>query len=446
MSDVVVIGGGAAGLMAGITAARQGASVVVLERMKEPGKKMMITGKGRCNITNACPINDFIPNLPGNGKFLFSALQQFTNDDLLRFFQERGLETVTERGGRVFPASGKAKDVIGVLTAALQQAGGRLVTGVQATGFVMKPGRITGVRYRNVEQDGRRDGQDFRSLTKGKVKLGPEHTLDAETVIVCVGGASYPGTGSDGNFVPVLENLGLSMEPLLPALVPLQPEEGFTEELEGLLLKNVEASVLADGKTVEKEFGELQFIRGGVAGPICLTMSRKVARLQHFNQPELELSIDLKPALSEDKLDARLTRDFQDFSKNNLGEVVRKLLPRPLVAPVLDSAFLDGKKPVSQVAKQERVALIQAMKHFTIPLLGTRPLSEAIVTAGGVALKEIDPKTMKAKRIEGLYFAGEVMDVDGYTGGFNLQAAFSSGYVAGLNAAMQVLNTNNLLR
>ena len=440
MSDVVVIGGGAAGLMAGITAAQQGASVVVLERMKEPGKKMMITGKGRCNITNACPINEFIPNLPGNGKFLFSALQQFTNDDLLRFFQERGLETVTERGGRVFPASGKAKDVIEVLTAALQQAGGRLVTGVQATGFVMKPGRITGVRYRNIEQDGRRDGQDFRSLTKGKVKLGSEHTLDAETVIVCVGGASYPGTGSDGNFVPVLENLGLSIEPLLPALVPLQPEEGFTEELEGLLLKNVEASVLADGKTVAKEFGELQFIRGGIAGPICLTMSRKVARLQYFNQPELELSIDLKPALSEDKLDARLTRDFQEFSKNNLGEVVRKLLPQPLIAPVLDSAFLDGKKPVSQVAKQERVALIQAMKHFTIPLLGTRPLSEAIVTAGGVALKEIDPKTMKAKRIEGLYFAGEVMDVDGYTGGFNLQAAFSSGYVAGLNAAKEVLN------
>ena len=440
MSDVVVIGGGAAGLMAGITAARQGASVVVMERMKEPGKKMMITGKGRCNITNACPINEFIPNLPGNGKFLFSALQQFTNEDLLRFFQERGLETVTERGGRVFPASGKAKDVIGVLTEALQQAGGRLITGVQATGFVVKPGRITGVRYRNVENDGRRDGQDFRSLTKGKVRLGPEHTLDAGAVVVCVGGASYPGTGSDGNFVPVLENLGLSVEPLLPALVPLQPEEGFTEELEGLLLKNVEASVLADGKTVAKEFGELQFIRGGIAGPICLTMSRKVARLQHFNQPELELSIDLKPALPEDKLNARLTRDFQEFSKNNLGEVVRKLLPQPLVGPVLDNAFLDGKKPVSQVAKQERADLIYALKHFTIPLTGTRPLSEAIVTAGGVALKEIDPKTMKAKRIEGLYFAGEVMDVDGYTGGFNLQAAFSSGYVAGLNAAKQILN------
>lgn len=440
MADVIVIGGGAAGLMAGITAARQGASVVVLERMKEPGKKMMITGKGRCNITNACAMEEFIPNLPGNGKFLFSALQQFTNDDLLRFFQEQGLETVTERGGRVFPATGKAKDVIAVLRSALQKAGGRLVTGAQATGFTVKPGQVTGIRYRTVENDGRRDGQDFRSQTKGKMKLGPEHTLDAGAVIVCTGGASYPGTGSDGNFVPVLEMLGLSIEPLLPALVPLQPEEGFTEELEGLQLKNVEASVLADSKVVAKEFGELQFIRGGIAGPICLTMSRKVARLQHYNQPELELSIDLKPALSDEKLEARLIRDFQEFSKLRLAEVVRKLLPQPLVEPVLDTAFLDGKKQVSQVSKEERLALVQAVKHFTIPLMGTRPLAEAIVTAGGVALKEIDPKTMKAKRIADLYFAGEVMDVDGYTGGFNLQAAFSSGYVAGLHAAKQVLN------
>ena len=439
MPDIVVIGGGAAGLMAGITAAQQGVSVIVLERMKEPGKKMMITGKGRCNITNACPISEFISNLPGNGKFLFSALQQFTNEDLLRFFQERGLETVTERGGRVFPASGKAKDVIAVLTKALQQAGGRLVTGVQATGFVLKPGKISGVRYRSVENDGRRDGQDFRSLTRGKLKLGAEHTLDAEAVIVCTGGASYPGTGSDGNFVPVLENLGLAVEPLLPALVPLEPEEGFTEEMEGLQLKNVEASVLADGKPVAKEVGELQFIRGGIAGSICLTMSRKVARLQHFNQCEMELSIDLKPALSEDKLEVRIMRDIQEFSKSTLAEVVRKLLPGPLVVPILDSAFLDGKKPVSQIAKEERQALVQAVKHFTIPLIGTRPLSEAIVTAGGVALKEIDPKTMKAKRVGGLYFAGEVMDVDGYTGGFNLQVAFSSGYVAGLSAAKNIL-------
>ncbi len=435
MSRVVIIGGGAAGLMAGIAAARQGASVTVLERMQEPGKKMMITGKGRCNITNSCAIQDFIPNIPGNGKFLFSVLQQFSNEDLLQFFHRQGLETVTERGGRVFPADGKARDVIAVLLSALHQAGGRLVTGTMAVGFTVKPGRITGVRYRNVQNDGRKEGQDYRSITKGKVKLGPERTLDTDAVVVCTGGASYPGTGSDGNFVPVLENLGLAMEPLLPALVPLEPEEGFTELLDGLTLKNIEASVLADGKPVVREFGELQFIRGSIAGPVCLTMSRKVARLQHFTKSELELSLDLKPALSEEKLDERLTRDFQEFSKSRLSEVARKLLPHPMEEFVLDAAFLDGSKPVSRVSRQERQELAHAVKHVTIPLVGTRPLSESIVTAGGVSLKEINPKTMAAKRISGLYFAGEVMDVDGYTGGFNLQAAFSSGYVAGLNAA-----------
>ena len=201
------------------------------------------------------------------------------------------------------------------------------------------------------------------------------------------------------------------------------------------MLKNVKASVLSDGRPIAEEFGEMQFIRGGIAGPISLTMSRKVARLQYFNQPELELCIDLKPALPEDKLDTRITKDFQEFSKAKLKEIVRKLVPQPLVEPVLDGAFLDGNKPVSQVTKNDRQELIAILKHFTIPLTGTRPLAEAIVTAGGVSLKEIDPKTMAAKRIEGLYFAGEVMDVDGYTGGFNLQAAFSSGYVAGLHAA-----------
>jgi len=437
MSNVVVIGGGAAGLMAGITAARQGASVIVLERMERPGKKMMITGKGRCNITNACAIKEFIPNLPGNGKFLFSALQQFTNEDLLLFFHESGLETVTERGGRVFPASGRAADVIKTLTDALERAGGRLITCTQATGFIIKPGKVTGIRYRSVEQDGRKEGQDFRSSTRGTVKLGPEHNLDADAVIVCTGGASYPGTGSDGNFVPVLKKLGLAVEPLLPALVPLQPEEGFTEELEGLSLKNVEAVILSDGKQVLKEFGELQFIRGGIAGPVSLTMSRKIARLQHFTNSELELSLDLKPALSNEKLNDRIVRDFQEFSKSTLAEVVRKLLPQPLVGTILDIAFLDGNKPVSQVSKQDRLELIRAIKHYTIPLIGTKPLNEAIVTAGGVSLKEINPGTMAAKRVSGLYFAGEVMDVDGYTGGFNLQAAFSSGFVAGMNAAMQ---------
>jgi predicted flavoprotein YhiN len=224
---VIVIGAGAAGLMAAITAARRGASVVVLERMATPGRKLMITGKGRCNITNTCPISEFIRNLPGNGKFLNGVLHRFTNEDVMRLLEENGLPLVKERGGRVFPASGKAKDVIDTFLRLLQEAGGRLETNCQATGLVFRSGGVAGVRYRRVEDDGRKEGQDYRSRSERKEKLGPEHTLDAEAVIVCTGGASYPGTGSDGNFVPVLEKLGHTVEPLLPALVPCSRKKGF---------------------------------------------------------------------------------------------------------------------------------------------------------------------------------------------------------------------------
>lgn len=437
MTKVIVVGGGAAGLMAGLTAARNGAETILFERMPEPGRKMRITGKGRCNITNACPMEDFIPNLPGNGKFLFGALKKFTNEDLLAVFREQGLATVTERGGRVFPASGRAQDVVNTLVDAFVRAGGRLETNTQVTGFVMQPGKVTGVRFCRVKDNGRKAGQDFRSQGQRDVKLGPEHTLAADAVIVCAGGASYPGTGSDGNFVPVLKKMGVAVEPLLPALVYLQPEDGFIEELEGLALKNIEACILADGKPVAKEFGELQILRDTLAGPVCLTLSRKTAQLVQHGAQELELSLDLKPALNEEKLQVRLLRDLQDSGKKTLGEVVRGLVPRPLVEPLLDRVFLAADKTVSQVTKKDRLALVQALKHFTIPLLGTGSLAEAIVTAGGVSLKEIDPKTMAAKRFRGLYFAGEVIDVDGYTGGFNLQAAFSTGYVAGLHAAQQ---------
>ena len=385
MTKVIVVGGGAAGLMAGLTAARNGAETILFERMPEPGRKMRITGKG----------------------------------------------------GRVFPASGRAQDVVNTLVDAFVRAGGRLETNTQVTGFVMQPGKVTGVRFCRVKDNGRKAGQDFRSQVQRDVKLGPEHTLAADAVIVCAGGASYPGTGSDGNFVPVLKKMGVAVEPLLPALVYLQPEDGFIEELEGLALKNIEACILADGKPVAKEFGELQILRGTLAGPVCLTLSRKTAQLVQHGAQELELSLDLKPALNEEKLQARLLRDLQDSGKKTLGEVVRGVVPQPLVEPLLDRVFLAADKTVSQVTKKDRLALVQALKHFTIPLLGTGSLAEAIVTAGGVSLKEIDPKTMAAKRFRGLYFAGEVIDVDGYTGGFNLQAAFSTGYVAGLHAAQQ---------
>lgn len=434
---VVVIGGGAAGLLAGIAAAQNGAGTVVLEKMAVPGRKMMITGKGRCNITNTCAIPDFIRNLPGNGRFLNGALRRFTNEDMMDLLESHGLPLVKERGGRVFPASGRAQDVLDTLLAILAEAGGRVVTNARAAGLVLKDGRVTGVRYCNVEDDGRKEGQDYRSASRRQEKLGPVHVLDADAAIVCTGGASYPGTGSDGNFVPVLEKLGHTVEPLLPALVPLQPEEGFTEELDGLALKNVRATLCDNGQAVTSEFGELQFTRGTVAGPIALTLSRTAARLVHYGNQGLDLVLDLKPALDEEKLDARILRDFQEDGTRTLAEAVRRLVPQPLVAAILDAAYLDGAKAVSQVSKQERQALRETLRHFSIPLAGTLPVEAAIVTAGGVSLKEINPKTMASLKVKGLYFAGEVMDVDGYTGGFNLQAAFSSGYVAGTAAALE---------
>lgn len=434
---VVVIGGGAAGLLAGIAAAQNGAGTVVLEKMAVPGRKMMITGKGRCNITNTCAIPDFIRNLPGNGRFLNGALRRFTNEDMMDLLESHGLPLVKERGGRVFPASGRAQDVLDTLLAILAEAGGRVVTNARAAGLVLKDGRVTGVRYCNVEDDGRKEGQDYRSASRRQEKLGPVHVLDADAAIVCTGGASYPGTGSDGNFVPVLEKLGHTVEPLLPALVPLQPEEGFTEGLDGLALKNVRATLCDNGQAVTSEFGELQFTRGTVAGQIALTLSRTAARLVHYGNQGLDLVLDLKPALDEEKLDARILRDFQEDGTRTLAEAVRRLVPQPLVAAILDAAYLDGAKAVSQVSKQERQALRETLRHFSIPLAGTLPVEAAIVTAGGVSLKEINPKTMASLKVKGLYFAGEVMDVDGYTGGFNLQAAFSSGYVAGTAAALE---------
>ncbi len=435
MSKVIVIGGGAAGLMAGVAAARSGADTIVLERMTEPGRKLLITGKGRCNLTNSCGIQELVKNLPGNGKFLFGALKRFGREELLDLLREGGLDTTEERGGRIFPASGKAMDVIRTFRGLLKSAGARLETGAQVTGLVMDGMKVKGVQFRRLLNDGRKAGQDYRSTELGKVKLGRTETLPADAVIVCTGGASYPGTGSDGNFFAVLEKLGIGMTPLLPALVPLAPEEGFAEDLDGLTLKNVQGTVMSGGKELVSEFGELQFTRGTVAGPISLTMSRKVAQAAAAGADDLELVLDLKPALDREKLDNRLQRDFAEFSKKKLKEVVRKLLPPQLVEPVLDTAYLDGEKQVSQVSREERRQLVEALKTWTIPLTGTRPLAEAIVTSGGVALKGIDPKTMASRQVEGLYFAGEVMDVDGYTGGYNLQAAFSSGYVAGQSAA-----------
>lgn len=411
MANVLVIGGGAAGLLAGIAAAQSGAQTVILEKMRRPGKKILITGKGRCNITNNCDLQEIIKNIPGNGRFLNSALRRFTNQDIVQLLEDNGLPTKVERGGRVFPVSDKAADVVDTLVKIYKNYGGRLFTDCKVKSITAEFGKITGAVTA--------DGQKFA----------------ADAVILAAGGSSYPGTGSDGSGVKLAKALGHTIVPLAPSLVPLESDSPYIAGLQGLSLRNIEGTVYADGKKIGSEFGVMLFTHFGVSGPIILSLSKCVAEAFAKGAQEVELAIDLKPALDKDKLDARLQRDFTQYSRKQMPNGMKDLLPQRLIAPVLDQAFIDEEKFVNQLSRAERRRLVDVLKAFTVPITGTRPIAEAIVTAGGVSLKEIDPKTMESKLIKGLFFAGEVMDIDGYTGGYNLQAAFSTGYAAGTFAA-----------
>lgn len=409
MTKVAIIGGGAAGLLAGIAAAQNGAQVTIFEKMRLPGKKIMITGKGRCNITNACEIPEFIKNIPGNGRFLNSALHRFTNDDIVLLLESHGLQTKVERGGRIFPVSDKAKDVVDTLVKIFTEAGGKLQLDTKVIEILAKDGQVTGV----------------------KTISG---VYPADAVILAAGGASYPGTGSDGGGAKLAAKLGHKIVPLRPSLVPLESDYPYVDDLQGLSLRNVQGTLTADGEKIGSEFGEMLFTHFGVSGPIILSLSNLAAKALEEGK-EVELHIDLKPALSEEKLDARIQRDFTQYSKKQLANGMKDLLPQRLIPVVCDMAYLDEEKFINQISREERHRLLAALKNFCVPITSTRPLAEAIVTAGGVSVKEINPKTMESKLIRGLYFAGEVMDVDGYTGGYNLQAAFSSGHAAGMAAA-----------
>lgn len=409
MTKVAIIGGGAAGLLAGIAAAQNGAQVTIFEKMRLPGKKIMITGKGRCNITNACEIPEFIKNIPGNGRFLNSALHRFTNDDIVLLLESHGLQTKVERGGRIFPVSDKAKDVVDTLVKIFTEAGGKLQLDTKVIEILAKDGQVTGV----------------------KTISG---VYPADAVILAAGGASYPGTGSDGGGAKLAAKLGHKIVPLRPSLVPLESDYPYVDDLQGLSLRNVQGTLTADGEKIGSEFGEMLFTHFGVSGPIILSLSNLAAKALDEGK-EVELHIDLKPALSEEKLDARIQRDFTQYSKKQLANGMKDLLPQRLIPVVCDMAYLDEEKFINQISREERHRLLAALKNFCMPITSTRPLAEAIVTAGGVSVKEINPKTMESKLIRGLYFAGEVMDVDGYTGGYNLQAAFSSGHAAGMAAA-----------
>ena len=411
MAKVIVIGGGAAGLLAGIAAAQNGAQATIIEKMRRPGKKMLITGKGRCNITNNCDLQEIIKNIPGNGRFLNSALRRFTNQDIVQLLEDNGLPTKVERGGRVFPVSDKAVDVVDTLVKIFKDYGGRLLLDTKVKSIAAEFGKIKGV----VTEDGQR--------------------FEADAVILAAGGSSYPGTGSDGSGVKLAKAVGHSIVPLKPCLVPLESDSPYIPDLQGLSLRNIEGTVYAEGKKIGAEFGEMLFTHFGVSGPIILSLSKCVAEAIAAGAQDIELHIDLKPALDKDKLDARLQRDFVQYSRKQMANGMKDLLPQRLIAPVLDEAFIDEEKFVNQLSRAERQRIVDVLKAFVVPITGTRPLAEAIVTAGGVSLKEIDPKTMESKLVKGLFVAGEVMDIDGYTGGYNLQAAFSTGYAAGTFAA-----------
>ena len=406
MKQILVIGAGPAGMMAAIRAAENGAAVTLLEKMKRPGRKMMITGKGRCNITNAADVPEIIRNIHGNGAFLNSSMRAFDNQDVMEFFRQQGVPVKVERGNRVFPVSDKAQDVVDAMVHRLHELDVRIELEMPVADILLQEGRVAGVR----------------------TKSGAHYKADA--VILAVGGASYPGTGSTGDGYEMAKKLGHTVVPLRPSLVPLETEEEWVKDVQGLSLRNVRATLLAGGEKVQEMFGEMMFTHFGVTGPIILSMSRRAAKCLAEGK-FVELELNLKPALTPEKLDARIQRDFEQHIRKSLKNGLLDLLPHKLIEPVLDCTYLDPEKPVHQVTAEERHRLAETLQHLTLTIAKTRPLAEAIVTAGGVSVREINPKTMESKLVPGLYFAGEVVDVDAYTGGYNLQAAFSMGNAAG---------------
>lgn len=406
---VVVIGGGPAGIMAASKASEAGVETLLLEKNSTLGKKLLITGKGRCNITNNADIQGLIDNIPGNGSFLYSTFYNFSNYDLINFLNENGLKTKVERGGRVFPESDRAKDVLDVLVRYAKKCNVKIKTNAKVREILTDGGRISGVRLENGE------------------------TVACTDVIIATGGKSFPGTGSNGDGYQFAKQLGHTVTRLRPSLVPLTVRQSFVKELQGLSLKNVAIKfTYKNSKTLYEDFGEMLFTHDGVSGPVILSGSR---HLLEYEYRDIELHIDIKPALDYDKLDKRIQRDFGNNSRKQFKNSLDELLPRKLIPVIVNLSQIGPEKPVNQITKQERLYLVNLLKDFRMDITGSYPISEAIVTAGGVDVSEIDPSTMESKIIKGLYFAGEVLDVDGYTGGFNLTIAFSTGYTAGMSAA-----------
>ncbi len=404
--SVLVIGGGASGLMAAITAAQCGKSVAIIEKMPRPGRKIMITGKGRCNLTNNCDNNTLIANVCSNSRFLYSAFSSFSAEDTISFFESRGVPLKTERGNRVFPMSDKSVDIVDALVSSAKQRGVKFIYDT-VDEVLVENNAVTGIK-----------------TNSGSEILG-------NSVIIATGGLSYPTTGSTGEGFEFAKKLGHTVTRLRPSLVPFEVHEGYCSLLTGLSLKNVSFTLKINEKEVFKEQGEMLFTHFGVSGPLVLSASASVADIP---KEGVKGYIDLKPALSAEQLDKRLLRDFAGSENKEILGIAEGLMPKKLAGVVLKLAKIEGKQRVNSITREQRESLIKVIKALPLTVTGLRPFSEAIITKGGVSVKEINPKTMESKLISGLYFAGEVIDVDAFTGGFNLQIAFSTGYLAGLNA------------
>ena len=404
---IVVVGAGAAGMMAAISAARAGAQVLVIEPNEKVGRKIYITGKGRCNLTNDCSREEFLNSVPRNGKFLYSAISRFSTQDTMSFFEGLGVRLKTERGNRVFPCSDKAADIIDALFFEMRRQGVELLCD-RVTDLVTDGDCVTGV------------------------KTAKNGTLSAAKVILATGGASYPRTGSTGDGYRLAESVGHTIMPIRGSLVPLESDDACCPAMQGLSLRNVELRIKNQkGKVVYREQGEMLFTHFGLSGPLILSASAHL----DFTKNTYTAHIDLKPALDEQKLDARLLRDFEERANQNFSSVLGGLVPQSMVPVVVERCEMSASQKVHDIRKEQRRRLLEMLKDFTVTLKGTRPVEEAIITSGGVKVGEIDPKTMESKKISGLYVAGELLDVDAYTGGFNLQIAWATGYVAGCSAA-----------
>lgn len=402
--DVIIIGGGAAGAMAGVYCGEWGKKTLVFEPNGKIGKKLRITGKGRCNVTNNCSDDELIRNIPVNPRFLYSAFSQYSSEDVMNFFEESGVPLKTERGNRVFPVSDKAEDIVSALDRRLKNAGVKIVK-EKVESLVTENGKCVGVETEK--------NQYF-----------------AESVLVATGGKSYPVTGSTGDGYKLAEKAGHTIITPKPSLVPVVCREKYCKDMMGLSLRNVTLSVYDGEKKIFSELGEMLFTHFGVSGPLVLSAS------SHMKNPEsgrYKIFIDLKPGLSNEQLDARVLRDFGENINRIFGNSLSKLLPSKLIPTVVRLSGIEGERKVNQITREERLGFVNLLKNFPLTVSGFRPIEEAIVTSGGVAVSEINPKTMESKLLKGLFFAGEVIDVDAYTGGFNLQIAFSTAYCAALN-------------